>query len=794
MRILLTGLALVIALPVPSLAGPDVAPPAKYEAAVRELETFLTREIAQKEIPALSIALVDGQQIVWARGFGHADRAHKLPATADTVYRVGSVSKLFTDLAVMQLVEQGKLDLDAPVTRYLPEFKPPSSFNKPITLRQLMAHRSGLLREPPVGNYFDTTNPSLEKTVASLNGAPLVYEPGTHTHYSNAGIAVVGLVLQETQKEQFASYLRRTLLLPLGMKRSAFEPVPELATDLAAATMWTYHGRTFEAPRFALGMAPAGSLYTTVLDLGRFESFLFASGPVLKKETLEAMWKPQFAKPDESTGFGLGFRIDKLDGHRRIGHGGAIYGFSTELAVLPEEKLGVVVVSARDVSNGFTTRVANLALREMLAVRAGNPPRHLESTEPVDPAQARALAGRYRFSGAAFDLNEYAGRLWLLEKKGGNRLEVRSFHKSLMVDDVLGYGLVLRPEGNRLFTGESDGGIDYPFLGGSAPGRAFDREVVDKPEPAPERWRGLIGEYGWDHNTLYILEKDGKLQALIEWAFLYSLEELSENEYRFPNYGLYEGERLYFTRKEGKGTQVEVSKGGGIFPRRHLDGEDGQTFSIKAERPLDVLRKEALAAKPPDEKGAFRRSDLVDLTTLDATIKLDIRYATTNNFLSTPFYTSAKAFMQRPAAEAVVRAHKKLAEQGYGLLLHDCYRPWSVTKMFWDATPEKFHDFVADPSKGSRHNRGCAVDLTLYDLKTGKPIEMVGGYDEFSDRSYPEYPGGTSLQRWHRLLLRHAMEAEGFTVYEAEWWHFDYRDWKQYRINNVTFEEMASGR
>jgi serine beta-lactamase-like protein LACTB len=107
--------------------------------------------------------------------------------------------------------------------------------------------------------------------------------------------------------------------------------------------------------------------------------------------------------------------------------------------------------------------------------------------------------------------------------------------------------------------------------------------------------------------------------------------------------------------------------------------------------------------------------------------------------------------------------------------------------MFWDATEPKFRHFVADPSKGSRHNRGCAVDLTLYDLKTGKPIEMVGGYDEFSDRSFPDYPGGTSLQRWHRELLRSAMEAEGFRITETEWWHFDYQNWARYRIGNATF-------
>lgn len=146
--------------------------------------------------------------------------------------------------------------------------------------------------------------------------------------------------------------------------------------------------------------------------------------------------------------------------------------------------------------------------------------------------------------------------------------------------------------------------------------------------------------------------------------------------------------------------------------------------------------------------------------------------------------------MQRPAAEAVVRANARLKQRGLGLLIHDAYRPWHVTKMFWDATPDDLKDFVANPAKGSRHNRGCAVDITLYDLKTGNPIQMVAGYDEFSPRSFPLYPGGTSRQRWYRELLRQTMESEGFSVYEYEWWHFDYKDWKKYRIGNVTFEEI----
>lgn len=229
------------------------------------------------------------------------------------------------------------------------------------------------------------------------------------------------------------------------------------------------------------------------------------------------------------------------------------------------------------------------------------------------------------------------------------------------------------------------------------------------------------------------------------------------------------------------------------YARADAGADPTRFYHVTPAHPVSELRVESLRLSPPAETGPFRDPELVELATLDPAIHLDIRYASAKNFLSTPVYTQARAFMQRPAAEALVRVLHKLQPLGYGLLIHDAYRPWYVTKIFWDATPPEGKIFVANPQEGSKHNRGCAVDLTLYDLATGQAVEMPGLYDEMSPRSFPNFPGGTSLQRWHRDLLRRAMESEGFTVNEDEWWHFDYKDWKQYGILNVPFEKLGIG-
>jgi D-alanyl-D-alanine dipeptidase len=330
---------------------------------------------------------------------------------------------------------------------------------------------------------------------------------------------------------------------------------------------------------------------------------------------------------------------------------------------------------------------------------------------------------------------------------------------------------------------------------------------LQPPAGPPVTLRPLIGDYTAAGDTVSVLEAGGALRVKRWHAADRKLTATSDSTFEVaavspaPAPGTATGadtaapvaHGVALTFRQGADEGITgFAMGDTVFARLHFAPDDGSQFHITPLKPIDALRREAVAATPPEEEGDFLPADLVELVTLDPTIKLDIRYATSNNFMGEPFYSQARAFLQRPAAEALVRASEWLRQRGYGLLVHDGYRPWYVTKMFWDATPESLKVFVADPASGSRHNRGCAVDLTLYDLATGKAVVMPGGYDEMSPRSYADYPGGTARQRWFRALLRQAMEAQGFAVYEAEWWHFDYKDWKRYRIGNEPFEEIGA--
>jgi len=289
-----------------------------------------------------------------------------------------------------------------------------------------------------------------------------------------------------------------------------------------------------------------------------------------------------------------------------------------------------------------------------------------------------------------------------------------------------------------------------------------------------------VGQYGERVAPLTVFERDGVLRVDGRGHADARLTPLGRSRYRI----LGGGELVL--------EPVAVRLDGTRLARHDFGAEVEAKIRAAVRADPPALRARALAATPPVETADHRPADLVDLASLGPTIRFDIRYAGSDNFMGLPLYERPAAYLQRPAAQALARAAKVLEAQGYGLLVHDAYRPWFVTWMFWEATPPEDHMFVADPAQGSRHNRGCAVDLTLYDLNTGQPIEMPSRYDEMSGRSYADFIGGTSRQRALRDLLRQAMVAEGFEIYPEEWWHFDYKDWRRYGIGTKTFDELAS--
>ena len=761
-RFLRFALALFLLAGTPVRAEP---PPVDHIAAAAQWE------LKEKEVPSIAIALFDRSGIVWSEAWGYADSDRNKLAAASTLYRAGSVSKLLTDVAVMRLVEQGRLDLDTPVQAYLPNFRPHNPFDAPITLRELMAHRSGLVREPPRGHYFDTKPIGQADTVTSLNGTTLVAKPGTVTKYSNAAIAVVGEVVAAVTHKSYEQAINELVFAPLAMSASSMT-LSSVKDRLAHSEMASFDGPRFGAPQFDLGMPAAGNLNTNTADLARFGvAMLNHGGPLLKPATVDEMWRVQYASTGSGRRFGLGFIVSDLDGQRMVGHPGAIYGFSTEFWVLPDAGIGAVVFSTVD-SGTSATRLARYALQSWQAAQTRRPVPAYPKSVAVTGEEAKRLSGWYSNGTHSVGARIYAGQLALDGPEIAGMVRKTGDHYLIEDAQSLNDKLVFAPDANWL---ELDGA-------------RYARRVQSEPrEPGPDL-ASLNGEYGWEHNKLRFYERDGAPWVRMEWVDYRPLTMIDADTYAFPtDRGLYPREVLRVER-QADGRPSALLLNGIRWPRRDFGAEVQAAMRQAISINLDTLRRTAMAATPPTEAAKPRRSELVEL--IEPSIQFDIRYASTNNFMGAPLYTSAATFLQRPAAKAVAAISEELRRTGYGLRIHDAYRPWFVTKMFWDATPPASRQFVADPSRGSRHNRGAAIDLTMYSLKTGAPVISTGRYDEFSDRSYSNYVGGSDHQRWTRDLLRGAMESHGFVVYPQEWWHFDFSGWHNYDIGNCSFERL----
>lgn len=514
-----------------------------YREGIQRLEEVAESELQRKIVTGFSIALVDDQRIVYANGFGLADKQRRTLARSNSVYRAGSISKLFTALAAMQLAEQGKLDIDAPVMNYDSEFRiiVPFAGAKPITLRQLMCHRSGMTREAPVGGYFDDSEPSVTDSIASLAQCVLVNPPDTRTRYSNIGVTIVGQVVSKTAGVSFEDYQDKNLLGPIGMSNSSFRLNKRVRTQLSAAYMRVAAEgggfREIKAPVFELGTIPAGNLYTTVEDLGRFASFLLAEGRVggkrlISPQTLAEMCKPQLV--DGDTGFGLGFHVGKFRSHKKISHTGAVYGFTSSFVVLPQPGIGVIVLSNEDIATGPVQKLSDAALEMMLETKLGEKP----STEP---APLRLKAGGLAAFAGDYESQSY----WA-------RLEVRD---DKLAANISGQPMTLTPVKPLEFVADGRYVHRAPFVftngqsdrvnGFTALSQKFERVDPKTVAELPAAWKEYLASYGPKFIPLILSARHGHLYAMTENMVDYRLTPLNRTVFNLPS-GMYTDEQLVF--------------------------------------------------------------------------------------------------------------------------------------------------------------------------------------------------------------------------------------------------------
>ncbi len=339
-------------------------------------------------------------------GSPEAARSRRKPPAVPVVYRAGSISKMLTAVAVMRAVELGALDLDAPIDRYCSElvFTDPAGAPITVTLRQLLSHTAGLQRESPVGSYFDSTGPTVEASVRSMIGAPLVLVPGARAKYSNIGPTIAAHVLERVTGVPWNRQIEEGILGPLGMKHSGFS-IRHTPPGARASDSWmtAFDGSAFRAPRFDLGTPPSGNLCSTAEDLARFMRCLLTGGEaggyrLLRPETLRAMEtvQPVVGDPAPGAGFGVGMAVGTLHGCRTVGHGGAVYGYSADLLLLIDDGMGAVVLNNLDCTGGANAKIRTCALETMLSQR-GRPFEPVFGTgEPNPVEKPHEYAGEYR--------------------------------------------------------------------------------------------------------------------------------------------------------------------------------------------------------------------------------------------------------------------------------------------------------------------------------------------------------------------------------------------------------------
>jgi D-alanyl-D-alanine carboxypeptidase len=387
--------AVVRAQNAPIAEHPEVA------SSIRMLEAWIDSQMAYRGLPGMSVGIVYNQDLIWSKGFGYSDVDNKTPATPKTLYRMASVTKLFTATAIMQLRDTGKLHLDDPIAKYLPWFKIRNRFpdTPSITIRHLLTHTSGLPREAAFPYWMENNFPTREQIIESLPKQATIFPPETRWKYSNLALSLAGEIVSAVSGEPYEGYIQKYILEPLEMSRTSIIFPEEQKSRLAIGYGRRMPDGQREVRPFmdSKGITPAANLSSTVEDLARFVSLQMRDGKVggthiLKSSTLREMHRVHWLEPDWKSGQGLGFQIER-DGERTlVGHGGSLAGYRTQITINLEEKVGVIVLTNADDGNpAFYVKQAFNWVAPAIKKATARPPKMAEP----DPEWSRYI-GKYR--------------------------------------------------------------------------------------------------------------------------------------------------------------------------------------------------------------------------------------------------------------------------------------------------------------------------------------------------------------------------------------------------------------
>lgn len=667
----------------------------------------------KNNVPGFAYGIVRNGKLDHKAGFGYSDLSKKIPATPSSVFRIASMTKSFAAMAILMLRDAGKLRLEDPVAKYIPELgntPPLTSDSPPITILNLLSHTAGFPEDNPwADRQLQRTDSELVAFIGK--GISLSSVPGDAYEYSNLGFAMLGRIITIASGMHYEQYIRKNIFQALGMHHTYWE-YTEVPSDLLVHGYRWVNGNWREEEMLHSGAyGVMGGMLTSIEDFSKYLSMHISAWPartgqeegILTRNSIRQMHIPGnisgfFPTANDPAGnpcprvssynFGLVWTRD-CTGKEGVGHSGGLPGFGTQWTFLPEYGIGIVSFSSRTYAPN--TALNNLLLDTIIRM-TGLQPRKLPPSEILEQRKTQLIK---------------------LLPDWKNAAESGIFSENFFADYFIDS---LRKDCRALF--------------------AKAGRIIRVGEMEPDnQLRGNFRIEG-EHTDIFV-------------RFTLSPEDPALIQ--------------YFSIKEAP-KQTTPAKGKyGLAPM------------------ASITDYEALVSKEPKQQ-------LVALEKFIPGIQLDIRYATSNNIMKRPVYNIPAAYMRLPAAEALKAVQEELRPLGYGLKIYDAYRPYDVTVIFY----EQFHDttFVASPYSGSRHNRGCAVDLTMIDLKTGKEVEMPTPYDDFTKTAHAVYPDVSRDALHNRSLLQRLMLKNGFVIYPDEWWHFDFGGWDKFPLMNIPFESL----